>query len=68
MTTSEEAMLTGYPPTIVSPRGEVGMPLSGYKSTKVIVTLGASLGGDFREGEGVPLILPRVGEKRYSLS
>ena len=32
------------PPTIVSPRGEVGMPLSGYKSTKVIVTLGASLG------------------------
>ena len=67
MTTSEEA-IHRLPPTIFSPRGEVGMPLSGYKSTKVIVTLGASLGGDFREGEGVPLILPRVGEKRYSLS
>lgn len=67
MTTSEEAMLTGYPPTIVSPRGEVGMPLSGYKSTKVIVTLGASLGETSERGR-VPLILPRVGKKRYPLS
>lgn len=43
------------------------MPLSGYKSTKVIVTLGASLGETSERGR-VLLILPRVGKKRYSLS
>jgi hypothetical protein len=43
------------------------MPLSGYKSTKVIVTLGASL-GETSERRRVLSILPRVGKKRYSLS
>ena len=41
------------------------MPLSGYKSTKVIVTLGASLGGDFREGEGA-VDTPKGGKEAIS--
>jgi hypothetical protein len=67
MTTSEEVILADYHPQSSLREGGVGIPLSGYKSTKVIVTLGASLGETSERGR-VLLILPRVGKKRYSLS
>ncbi|WP_424772382.1 hypothetical protein [Porphyromonas endodontalis] len=52
MTTSEEAILAGYHPQSSLRKGGVGIPLSRYKSTKVIVTLGASLGEISERREG----------------